>query len=350
MTTNPELPPITVLMSCYNGETWLSESIESVLGQTFKQFEFLIIDDGSQDRSLSIIKEYEKKDPRIHVISKKNSGLPDSLNVGLQHAKGKWIARLDADDIAEPERLQKQYDFAKSNPRLILIGSAFLETDEHGNTGKVQTFSAGHRELKQHLLNRRRFFAHSSAFYLKEIALKAGGYRPRIKKSEDYDLWLRLSEMGKMASIREPLIRFRSHPDQISHENAGKRQLADGYVALTSYWIRKFNHPDPVSLEQEKFDEFREWVVSKIKEEEIFKFREFVENIKSGIGSGDYLRVMGLMMSKPKYVWRFMHSYFNEMAIWKKNAKKWIRLQDLQSNNRHAGPGNSDDVDNINER
>lgn len=327
MTINSESPPVTVLMSCYNGEKWLSESIESILSQSFKDFEFLIIDDGSRDRSLSILKEYEKKDPRIHIVSKKNSGLPDSLNIGLKKAKGKWIARLDADDIAEPERLLKQYDLTKSDPQLILIGSAFREIDQDGITGKIQYYPADHKNLKMNLQTSRRFFAHSSAFYLKEMALKAGGYRPRIKKSEDYDLWLRLSEMGKFASIQEALIRFRSHPDQISHEDAGRRQIADGCVALTSYWIRRFNYPDPVLQDDEKFEEFREWVVNKVREAGFFQYRLYIETVKSRIGSSEYLKLFKMLISNPKYIWWFIRNYFMGEAIWEKNAREWIRIQ-----------------------
>lgn len=329
MTSKQEILPVTVLMSCYNGEKWLSESIESILSQTFKNFEFLIIDDGSRDRSLQIMKEYEKKDPRIHVESKKNSGLPDSLNFGLQKAKGTWIARLDADDIAEPNRLQKQYDLAMSDPQLILIGSAFLETDQHGHTGKIQYYPAGHKKLKKNLLTKRRFFAHSSSLYHKETVLKAGGYRPRIKKSEDYDLWLRISEMGKMAAIKEPLVRFRTHPDQISHEDSGRRQITDGRVALVSYWLRNMGATDPVEADEESYVRFRSWVQEKIKESGVYDTRKTMMEVKGVIkerGKASNFFNGFLKKKLPLITKGFYRHCFGE-TFWKQIAKEWIVLE-----------------------
>src|SRR6056297_1507561 len=119
--------PVTVLMSCYNGQKWIGNAIESVLNQTFKDFEFIIIDDGSTDSSVNIIKNYLDKDQRVRLIEKENTGLPDSLNVGVNNARGKWIARLDADDLCESQRLEKQLKVANSDDSLVLIGSAYFQ-------------------------------------------------------------------------------------------------------------------------------------------------------------------------------------------------------------------------------
>ena len=121
--------PITVLMSIYNGERFIRESISSVLNQTFKEFEFIIINDGSTDSSEHIIREFCVLDKRINLFNKQNSGLTKSLNLGLKMAKGEWIARIDYDDICEPERLEIQYCYAKANKSLVLIGSDFSIID-----------------------------------------------------------------------------------------------------------------------------------------------------------------------------------------------------------------------------
>ena len=118
------VPSITVLMAVYNGDRWLAESIQSVLGQTFTNFEFIIINDGSDDYSPQIISQFAKKDSRIHVYDKENSGLTDSLNYGIEKAQGEWIARIDADDIWRSERLQKQIECVRLNTDLVLVGSA----------------------------------------------------------------------------------------------------------------------------------------------------------------------------------------------------------------------------------
>ena len=112
---------ISVLLSVYNGDRWLAECIESILNQSFKDFEFLIIDDGSKDKSLSIIKKFAKKDPRIIYFSHANIGLTASLNKGLLVAKGEWVARIDSDDFACKERLEKQIIYAKKY-KLALVG------------------------------------------------------------------------------------------------------------------------------------------------------------------------------------------------------------------------------------
>src|SRR3989337_2996755 len=121
---------VSVIMSVYNGERHLRESVDSILNQTFQDFEFIIINDGSKDQSKYILESY--KDERIKLIHNKNMGLTKSLNIGISIAKGKYIARQDADDISEPERLKTQYDFMEANPGLGLIGSQFEVIKENG--------------------------------------------------------------------------------------------------------------------------------------------------------------------------------------------------------------------------
>jgi len=323
------LPVVTVLMSCYNGEKWLGDVIESVLNQTFRDFEFVIVDDGSRDKSLEIMKGYSAKDSRIRIIKKENTGLPDSLNAGIKIAKGDWIARIDTDDLCEPQRLEKQMDFAISDPEIVLIGTAYHEIDEQGSVKNLQLYPETHPDLKKNLLRKKRFFAHSSAFYKTKIVREIGGYRPRIKKSEDYDLWLRLADTGKMACIPEPLIRFRTHPDQISHEDSGRRQIADGRVALTSYWIRKFGFTDPVEQSDEDFKQFREWVVHKITEAKLFEYREFVGSIKSQIANKNFVKVIGSCFFNPGFVLRHIVYVIRGETISRKLAREWV-----QSNNK----------------
>ena len=138
MKKEKRLPPtISVLMAVYNGELWLKESIRSVLKQTFSNFEFIIINDGSEDSSVEIIESFIKKDTRILLFNKSNTGLADSLNYGMMQAKGKWVARIDADDICESNRLQEQLDFVKLNKDYVLVGSGLNIIDEKGKNPKL---------------------------------------------------------------------------------------------------------------------------------------------------------------------------------------------------------------------
>ena len=227
---------ISVLMSVYNGEALLSKSIKSVLNQSFKEFEFIIVNDGSSDGSDKIINEYQKRDKRIKVIHKKNNGLADSLNTGLLESNADWVARIDADDICEFDRLEKQYLFIKNNPATILLGSNAKLIDLNGNLIGFIKYPIEHKKIVKKLSIIPETFPHSSVIYNKDMALKIGGYRGKITYAEDLDLWLRLSRKGHVACLKENLVQIRIHPDQISHHDSGDTQYVDAYVAMVSYW------------------------------------------------------------------------------------------------------------------
>lgn len=320
-------PQITVLMSCYNAERWLDEAINSVLNQTFDDFEFILIDDGSRDNTLEIIKKYAVADSRIRIIEKENSGLPDSLNMGIAKAHGKWIARIDADDISEPERLEKQYTLAKSDPSLVLIGSNLREIDEEGTLGREYRYPTSHRDLKKNLLGNRKFFAHSSAFYKTEAVRSVGGYRPRIKISDDYDLWLRLLTLGRLASVDEPLIRLRIHEEQSSNEDGGRRQIADGRIALISYWLRQFECSDPVIAEDTEYSYFRKWAEKKLNEAGVFDYRDRMGWIKSKLNKKKYMQVFKFCVLSPGFARKYMQFLLFGEGVSRKLAEDWASIE-----------------------
>jgi glycosyltransferase involved in cell wall biosynthesis len=267
-------PDISVLMSCFNAERWLSESIESVLNQTHQNFEFIIVDDGSQDSTADIICLYARLDQRIKPIFKQNTGLPDSLNVGLAHAQAPWVARLDADDLAEPTRLAEQLDFVKKHPKVVLLGTAFTEIDGDGNIIKVYQTPTSDAKLKYNLIWGLRYIIHPSTFYSSVAARKVGGYRPRAGLAEDSDLWLRLSD-DEFASINKPLIRYRRHINQISRHRSsiGQKNLIDGCTVLICHFLRKYGLPDPINVEDEAiWLHFRSWVETQIEQNQVFEY------------------------------------------------------------------------------
>ena len=152
------LPEISVVMSCYNSRRWLAEAIGSVLSQTHSDFEFIIVDDGSTDDSWATIQRYATRDRRIVALSKGNSGLADSLNAGISVARGKWIARIDADDVCEPGRLAEQMAFVRANPQVVLLGSGCVEIDEYGRPLRAHRYPAAHRTLVRNLELLQKFF------------------------------------------------------------------------------------------------------------------------------------------------------------------------------------------------
>jgi len=213
-------PKVTVLMSVYNGEKYLREAINSILNQTFKDFEFLIINDGSTDRTIEILQSYQ--DPRIKIINdEKNIGLTKSLNKGLKLARGEYIARMDADDISYPNRLEVQYDYLKNNPEVGLIGSWNDVIDEIGNTVGFWKCNYSSEDI-YYILNFRNCLAHCSLLFKKELVLNNGGYNETIKNAQDYELWSRISKVAKIYQIQRVLVKWRmdSHPINTQKETS----------------------------------------------------------------------------------------------------------------------------------
>ncbi|MCD4780903.1 MAG: glycosyltransferase [Candidatus Omnitrophica bacterium] len=211
------VPKISVLMSVYNGEQYLAQAIESVLGQTMPDFEFIIINDGSNDNTQHIINKFSDK-RIITVQNRTNIGLTLSLNKGIQSAKAQYIARHDADDISLPERFQKLYEYMERNPHIVLLGSSCLLIDTQGNVLKTKKLSTGSKNLKQHL-RRCSQFCHGSVIYRKQTVNKLHGYRPKAKYVEDYDLWCRMAKAYDIENLAEPLYQLRLHADSISIKN-----------------------------------------------------------------------------------------------------------------------------------
>ncbi len=189
---NKTKPDISVIMSVYNGQEFLRESIESIVNQTFTNIEFIIIDDGSRDNSLKIIEEYQSKDSRIKIINnKKNIGLPASLNKGLKIAKGKYIARQDADDVSHSDRLEKQYEFLEKREDVHLVGTNCKKVDINGSVIYEDTKFSNISDYANVLLRPRAIFPHGTAFMRKEIVRALGGYNENFYYSQDGELWLR---------------------------------------------------------------------------------------------------------------------------------------------------------------
>jgi len=213
---------ITVLMSVYNGERYLSEAIDSILGQTLKNFEFLIINDGSADRTSEILQRYV--DPRIVVIDNKvNIGLTKALNKGLQIAQGEYIARQDADDISLPRRLEIQAEFLDKNPDCALVGCAYYQINENGELGSIIKVLSKDSDIREGL-KKQNWFGHGCISMRRDAVQAVGGYDEKYKFSQDYDLWLRMAEVYKVANIEEPLYCWRSTPSGISKDKEAEQK------------------------------------------------------------------------------------------------------------------------------
>lgn len=207
-------PKVTVLMPVYNCESFIKEAINSILDQTFTDFEFIIINDGSTDTTKNIINSYN--DIRIKIVNnKKNIGLTKSLNKGLKISKGEYIARMDADDISIKNRLKIESGFLNSNPEYGLIAARYSIIDKNGNILK-NSGSYLNPDGIYYTLNFQNCLTHSSVMFRKNIVSKIGAYDKALTQAQDYELWYRLSKVTKIYQTREILIKWRMSNKNIS--------------------------------------------------------------------------------------------------------------------------------------
>ncbi len=208
-------PKVSVIMSVYNSEKYLEEAINSVLNQTFQDFELIVIDDGSTDNSRRILESYRRHSKIKMLINKHNEGVAAARNKALKISKGKYIAVIDADDIALPQRLEKEVRYLDKHPEIGLVGSFYYVIDENGKILKLITVPTTNEEI-QEILIKHNCFAHSSIMFRRECLDTVGGYREAFQYALDYDFILRISEKYKVAIIPEPLCAWRINPNSIS--------------------------------------------------------------------------------------------------------------------------------------
>ena len=208
-------------MATFNNERFIGQAIASVLRQTMSNFEFLIIDDASTDKTPIILAEYCEKDSRIHVIrNKDNLGLTKSLNIGLKHTPGQFIARMDGDDISHPERLERQYAYMIDNPRCYFLATEGVLIGECGKKIKDIRINFNSHSQKEYILNYGSPFVHSSMMFSRQKVLELGGYDENYKTRQDLELWLKVIYTGlEICVLKERLIYFRYFPQSLSHKS-----------------------------------------------------------------------------------------------------------------------------------
>jgi glycosyltransferase involved in cell wall biosynthesis len=200
-------PSLSVVMAVYNAEQYLQKSVKSILGQTFSDFEFIIIDDGSTDRSFEMISSYD--DPRIRIIQNSNNlGQTRSLNKGIAISSGEFIARQDADDYSDLDRFRLQVDHLKAHPEVGLLGTSYRIVDKQGNILETVVLPESNDELQDRLL-RGNIFCHGSVMIRGDVLKMVGGYNENFPVTQDYELWLRLSEHASLANLKSVLYSLR---------------------------------------------------------------------------------------------------------------------------------------------
>ncbi|MBL4658797.1 MAG: glycosyltransferase [Alcanivoracaceae bacterium] len=228
---------ISVLMPIYNAERFLKTALESILSQSFSDFEIIAINDGSTDASGKILASYGDK--RLRVINNDgNKGLIYTLNKGIEKANGKYIARMDADDIALPNRLAMQVEFLEAHPSIVLLGGHAEMIDEHGVPFMPMTPPLSH----QAIINRifiGSCFIHPSVMFRTDVVRELGGYRHDALHAEDYDLWLRIIQNHQVANLSAILIQYRIHPDQVSQRKMRQQRTSADRSRMQAFDVFK---------------------------------------------------------------------------------------------------------------
>jgi glycosyltransferase involved in cell wall biosynthesis len=243
-------PTVSVLMSVYSGGRYLKPCLDSLLAQTLRDVEFVIVDDGSKDDSPAVLREYAARDARIKLTVRPNKGLTKTLNECVAGARGEFLARMDCDDVCYPDRFEKQVAFLRANPDVVCAGGYFDLIDEE--TRRITTLRppTGDAEIQRQVLKGHGAICHPAAMIRASALRRIGGYCEDFKTAQDIDLWLRLGEVGKLANLPTPVLKFRLHETSVSEskrheqrqsaktacERAWKRRGVDGHYEADEPW------------------------------------------------------------------------------------------------------------------
>jgi glycosyltransferase involved in cell wall biosynthesis len=213
-------PVVSVVMPVYNAASYLEAAVESILNQTFGDFEFLVLDDGSTDKSPAIMRRYQELDSRITFAQRphEDGNYVTALNQLVESARGEYIARMDADDIAKPERFDRQVAYLRAHPEVVAVSTRVLVVDKNlWPIWEMGTEVAHDRIDEAHLRAKTGQMIHPAVMIRASALCNVGGYRVEYAAAEDFDLWLRLAEVGSLANLPEVLLYYRVHDQNVGH-------------------------------------------------------------------------------------------------------------------------------------
>ena len=225
------MPAVSVLLPFRNAQRFLSAALASILAQDFTDFEVVAVDDGSDDGSAAIVSAAAAADRRVQLLRSRGRGLPEALNTAAAIAGGKYLARMDADDIARPTRLARQVAWMEQNSATVVAGGAVDLIDEGDRTVGEIWYAVSDAEARQVLAKGSTPFCHPAATIRRSAFERAGGYRRELELAEDLDLWLRLAPLGGLVNLDEKVISYRLHPASSSYDRI-QTQIRSLYRAL----------------------------------------------------------------------------------------------------------------------
>ncbi|HLH92638.1 MAG TPA: glycosyltransferase [Xanthobacteraceae bacterium] len=238
-------PAISVLMPVYNAGRFLAPAVDSILAQTFSDFELIALDGGSHDGSVAWLRAAAARDARVIVVEERRSGLIESLNRGLAMARAPLIARMDADDVARPDRFIKQLTYLQEHPEVAVLGSAIDLIDECGSHLRTDTFPNSPEAVASDLPYRT-CVVHPAVMARTAVLRSVGGYRTSARHAEDYDLWLRIAEVSGIANLPDALVSYRMHGVKASTTHLVAVELA-ALAVRGAARLRRSGRPDPLA-------------------------------------------------------------------------------------------------------
>lgn len=238
LTHDSSLPTVSVLMAVYNSEGYLAQAIESILTQTFPDFELIIIDDGSTDDSLAVMRHYAAQDSRIQLLTRDNRGVSTTRNELLALARSELIAVMDSDDIALPQRLELQVKFLQQHPDVVCVGGAFDIIDQNNRFLTRLQVPTEDSQIQKAALAGHTTINHPAAMMRRDPTLAVGGYDEAYPSTHDLDLWLKLGEIGPLANLPEAVIQYRIRSDSISGQNP-IAQRQEARIVCEQAWQRR---------------------------------------------------------------------------------------------------------------
>ncbi len=232
---------VSILLSVFNGERFLRQAVDSLLTQTYRDFELWIVNDASTDQTPQILDQLSREDSRVRIITnERNLGLTKSLNLALAQAQGSSIARMDADDIALPERLEKQVAYLDAHPDIDVVGTAYQFINAQNRVIGERHPSTDDEQIRRKLIIHNPFL-HSSVLIRRALLDQVHGYDERFRRAQDYDLWMRLEPLTKLANLPNILMQKRFTTDMISY--ASEREQIKTAVTIRVAAIRRGQYP-----------------------------------------------------------------------------------------------------------
>jgi glycosyltransferase involved in cell wall biosynthesis len=230
------VPKVSVIMPAYNADRYIAQAIESILGQSFRDFELLVLDDGSTDGSLNMAKAYESKDSRVRVLARQHRGVVKSMRELINNARGDYIAFMDADDVSLPDRIEKEVAFLDAHPGCVAVSGWLELVNARGQPIRVIDYPLDHAEIDRRNLAGCMAFVHGAAMIRREAVASVPASEHAY--ASDLDFWLRVGEAGRLANIPHVLLQYRLHAGSISEAHLDE-QFASMQAICQTAWDRR---------------------------------------------------------------------------------------------------------------